>query len=62
MAKKWMQAEAMREKRAGTAGSFSSKAKAAGESTQAYAQEKKGAAGRLGKQARLALAFMSAKH
>jgi hypothetical protein len=38
-------------------GAFSAKAKGAGKSTQQYASEKKGASGRLGKQARLALVF-----
>lgn len=44
-------------------GSFSKKAKAAGESVSEYASEKSGASGKLGKQARLAKTFkkMSAK-
>jgi hypothetical protein len=44
-------------KKRGTEGVFSAKAKAAGESTHAYAEEKKDAPGKLGKQARLALTF-----
>lgn len=39
-------------------GAFSAKAKAAGESTRAYAEEHKGDKGRTGKQARLALTLM----
>jgi hypothetical protein len=42
-------------------GQFREKAQAAGESTHAYAEEKKAAPGKLGKQARLALALMKAK-
>lgn len=62
MAAKWMQAEAMREARAGTKGSFSREAKAHGESTREYAHEKEHAKGRVGRQARMALRFMAAKH
>ncbi len=36
-------------------GAFRAKAQAAGKSTAAFAQEKKGAPGRLGRQARLAI-------
>ena len=39
-------------------GAFGAKAKAAGKSTREYAEEKKGASGTLGKQARLALTLM----
>lgn len=39
-------------------GQFRAKAKAAGMSTQAYAAKNKGAPGKLGKQARLALTLM----
>lgn len=59
---KWMQAESEREKHAGTKGVFSAAAAKAGESTREYAEEKKSASGKTGRRARLALAFMSAKH
>lgn len=39
-------------------GAFSAKAKAAGKTTQAFAEEHKGAKGKLGKEARLALTLM----
>jgi hypothetical protein len=58
----WMQSESDREKSAGTKGKFSGAAAKAGKSTAAYAEEKKDAPGKTGKRARLALAFMSAKH
>lgn len=50
MAKHWM-----KKAFANAHGQFKAKAKAAGESTAAYAEKEKGAPGRLGKQARLAL-------
>lgn len=56
MAKKWM-----KKAFANSHGQFKAKAKAAGESTAEYASEKKGAPGKLGKQARLAMAGMKAK-
>lgn len=43
-------------------GQFRAKAKAAGMSTAAYAEKEKGASGKLGKQARLALAGIHASH
>ena len=43
-------------------GQFKAKAEAAGKSTKEYAEEKKGAKGKLGKQARLAIALMGASH
>jgi hypothetical protein len=58
----WMQSESDREAKAGTKGKFSGAAAKAGKSTAAYAEEKKDAPGKTGKRARLALAFMSAKH
>lgn len=61
-AKHWMQAESRREARAGTKGSFSREAKAHGESTREYARQEEHAKGRLGRQARMALRFMSANH
>lgn len=48
--------------RRGTKGVFKAAAQRAGMSTRAYAEKKKHAAGKTGKRARLALAFMSAKH
>ena len=62
MPKKWMQAESKREEHAGTKGVFSAAAASAGKSTQEYAEENKHAGGKKGKRARLALAFMGAKH
>lgn len=56
-AKHWM-AKAF----ANSHGQFKAKAKAAGESTRQYAEEKKGAGGKLGKQANLALVGMRAHH
>lgn len=43
-------------------GQFKAKAEAAGKSTKAFAEEHKGSPGKLGKQARLALALMGASH
>lgn len=60
--KKWMQGEAKREKHAGTKGVFKAAAQRAGKSTQDFAEENKHASGKKGKRARLALAFMSARH
>lgn len=63
MAKKhWMQDESEREKSAGTKGVFSAAAERAGESTREFAEANKHAGGKKGKRARMALAFMSAKH
>jgi len=62
MAKQWMQKESEREQHAGTKGVFKRAAQRAGKSTREYAEEKKNAGGTTGKRARLALAFMSAKH
>lgn len=62
MSKHWMQDESDREKKAGTKGVFSAAASRAGESTQQFAEENKHASGKKGKRARLALAFMGAKH
>jgi hypothetical protein len=44
----------------GAHGQFRAKAEKAGESTREYAEHEKGAAGKTGKQARLALALMGA--
>ena len=57
MAKKWI-AKAF----ANSHGQFKAKAKAAGESTSEYAHEKEHTKGKVGKQARLALVGMRAKH
>jgi hypothetical protein len=46
----------------GTKGVFKAAAQRAGMSTRAYAEKKKHASGKTGHRARLALAFMSAKH
>lgn len=56
MAKKWI-AKAT----SNAHGQFAAKAKAAGESTRAYAEEHKGDSGKTGKQARLALTLMGMK-
>lgn len=45
----------------GTEGSFSGAAKRAGMSTHAYAEKKKHSSGKVGKRARLALAFETAR-
>lgn len=57
MAKKWM-AKAF----SNAHGQFKAKAEKAGESTRKYAEEHQHSKGKLGKQARLALAGMRAKH
>lgn len=62
MAKKWMQAESKREKRAGTKGVFRAAAERAGKSTAEFAEEHAHDPGKLGRRARLAKAFMSARH
>ncbi len=46
----------------GTKGVFKKAAERAGKSTHEYAEEKKHASGKIGRRARLALAFASAKH
>ena len=56
MAKQWIQG-AIRHK-----GALTRKAKAAGQSTHAYAEAHKGSAGRTGKQARLALTLRRLRH
>lgn len=61
-ANRWMQKESQREAHAGTKGVFSSAAKRAGKSTHEFAEEHKHSKGKVGKRARLALAFASAKH
>jgi hypothetical protein len=61
-AKRWMQGVARGIKKRGTKGVFKAAAQRAGMSTRAYAEKKKHASGKVGRRARLALAFMSAKH
>ncbi len=56
MAEKWM-AKAF----ANSHGQFKAKAKAAGMSTKAFAEKEKGAGGKIGKQANLALVGMKAR-
>ena len=58
----WMAKESKREKHAGTKGVFKAAAQRAGKSTQEYAEQEKHASGKTGRRARLALAFMGAKH
>ncbi len=47
---------------AGAKGQFKAKAERAGKSTRAFAEAEKGAGGKIGKQANLALAGMNANH
>lgn len=60
MAEKWMQKVSAGIKKRGTEGSFTASAKKAGKSVAEYAQEKKSSSGKIGKRARLALAFRKA--
>lgn len=55
MAKKWI-----KKATANAHGQFRKKAEAAGKSTKAFAEEEKGAGGKTGKQANLALNLMGA--
>lgn len=57
-----MQKAASGIKASGHKGVFRAAAHKAGMSTHAYAEKEKGASGKTGKRARLALAFMSAKN
>jgi hypothetical protein len=57
-----MQAEASREKHAGTKGSFTRIANAHGHTVHEEAEEDKSKGGKIGKKARMALAFESARH
>lgn len=54
--KKWIQGADIKK------GAFTAKADRAGKSVHEYAEEKKGASGTLGKQARLALTFEGMSH
>jgi len=49
-------------KKSGHAGVFRAAAHRAGESTHAFAEEHKHSSGKIGKRARLALAFSKARH
>lgn len=62
MANRWMQKVSSGIKKRGTEGVFSSAAARAGKSTQQFAQEHKHSSGKIGKRARLALAFAGARH
>lgn len=62
MAEKWMQGVSEGIKKRGTKGVFKAAAQRAGMSTRAYAEKHKHSAGKTGRRARLALAYMSAKH
>ena len=59
---RWMSHEAQREKRAGTKGSFTRIADAHGRSVPEEAQADKDKHGKIGKKARMALAFEGARH
>lgn len=61
-ANRWMQKVSSGIKHRGTKGVFSSAAHRAGKSTHEFAEEHKHSSGKIGKRARLALAFASAKH
>lgn len=62
MAEKWMQSVSRGIEKRGTKGVFKAAAQRAGMSTRAYAEKHKHSAGKTGRRARLALAYMSAKH
>ncbi len=62
MAEKWMQGVKSGIANRGTKGVFKRAAERAGKSTAEYAEEHAHDSGKLGKRARLAKAFMSAKH
>jgi hypothetical protein len=57
----WMQRESKREKHAGTKGVFKAAAERAGRSTHEFAEEKKHASGKIGRRARMALAYEGAR-
>ena len=61
MANRWMQKESEREKHAGTKGSFRRIAERHGRSTHAEAEADKSKPGKIGKKARMALAFEGAR-
>lgn len=59
---RWMQGVRKKMEQRGTEGTFSAAAKRAGKSTHEFAEEHKHSKGKIGKRARLALAFASANH
>ena len=59
---RWMQKVSKGIKHRGTEGVFSSAAHRAGKSTHEFAEEHKHSSGKVGKRARLALAFAKARH
>ena len=59
---RWMQKVSSGIKKRGTEGVFSGAAHRAGKSTHEFAEEHKHSKGKIGKRARLALAFASARH
>ncbi len=62
MADKWMGGVKAAIERRGTKGVFRRAAARAGKSTHEFAEEHKHSSGKIGKRARLALAFASARH
>lgn len=58
----WMAKVSSGIKSRGTKGVFKKAAERAGKSTHEYAEEKKHSSGKIGRRARLALVFASAKH
>jgi hypothetical protein len=62
MANRWMQGVKHEMKKKGTEGVFSAAAHRAGMSTSAFAHKHEHDSGKLGKRARLAEAFASARH
>jgi hypothetical protein len=60
MSKHWMQGVSKEIKSSGHKGVFSEAAKRAGKSTREFAEENKHKPGKIGRRARLALAFLSA--
>lgn len=62
MANRWMQKAANKMKEKGTEGSFTRIAKAHGRSTHEEAIHDEHKPGKIGKKARMALAFAAAKH
>ncbi len=59
---RWMGKVAAKIKSSGHEGVFSASAHKAGKSTHEFAEEHKHSAGKIGKRARLAIAFSKAKH
>lgn len=62
MANNWMAGVASKIKSSGHKGVFRAAAHRAGKSTHEFAEEHKHSSGKVGKRARLALAFAKAKH